>query len=93
MYRLLAGKAAITASRRAVAAAVARCVAINVSVLLAAIEFGIQPLLFHDASGILLYAPYPLRIAVPAMMLGYLTFAGLAEGPHHGRLGGLAVAQ
>jgi len=26
-----------------------------------------------------LYAPYPLSIAVPAMMIGHLTFAGLAE--------------
>ena len=25
-------------------------------------------------------APYPLGIAVPAMLIGHLTFAGLAEG-------------
>jgi cobalt/nickel transport system permease protein len=80
VYRLLAGRAAMTASRRAVAAAVAGYVAINVSALLAAIEFGIQPGLFHDATGMPLYAPYPLHIAVPAMMLGHLTFAGAAEG-------------
>ncbi len=36
-------------------------------------------MLFHDASGTPLYAPYPLSIAVPAMMIGHLTFAGLAE--------------
>ena len=47
--------------------------------LLAAIEFGIQPLLYHDASGAPLYAPYPLHIAIPAMMIGHLTVAGLAE--------------
>ena len=35
--------------------------AINVAALCAAIEFGIQPLLFHDASGAPLYAPYPLQ--------------------------------
>ncbi len=46
---------------------------------MAAIEFGIQPMLFHDASGAPLYAPYPLSIAVPAMMLGHITFAGFAE--------------
>ena len=34
---------------------------------------------FHDASGAPLYAPYPLSISIPAMMLGHLTFAGLAE--------------
>jgi len=32
-----------------------------------------------DASGAPLYAPYPLSIAIPAMMIGHLTFAGLAE--------------
>lgn len=80
VYRLLAAQAAITASRRVLAAAVAGYVAINASALLAAIEFGIQPALFHDASGTPLYAPYPLHIAVPAMMLGHLTLAGLAEG-------------
>ena len=32
-----------------------------------------------DASGAPLYAPYPLSIAIPAMMIGHLTIAGLAE--------------
>ncbi len=77
-YRLLAGAEAI-ARRRTIAAAVAGYLAINASALLAAIEFGIQPALFHDASGTPLYAPYPLRIAIPAMMVGHLTVAGFAE--------------
>ena len=51
----------------------------NVSALLAAVEFGIQPLLYHDASGAPLYCPYPLSVAIPAMMLGHLTIAGVAE--------------
>jgi cobalt/nickel transport system permease protein len=78
-YRLVSGNSAIDSSRRVVAAGVAGYLAINVSALLAAVEFGIQPMLFHDASGAPLYAPYPLHIAVPAMMLGHLTIAGLAE--------------
>jgi cobalt/nickel transport system permease protein len=36
-------------------------------------------MLFHDASGAPLYAPYPLHIAIPAMMIGHLTIAGIAE--------------
>ncbi|MEI7646204.1 MAG: cobalt transporter CbiM [Chloroflexales bacterium] len=79
VYRLIAGRAAISSPRRAVAAAVAGYLAINMAALLAAIEFGIQPGLFHDASGAPLYAPYPLGVAIPAMMLGHLTIAGLAE--------------
>ncbi len=79
VYRLIAGNTPLTASRRVVAGAVAGYLAINVAALVAAIEFGIQPMLFTDASGAPLYAPYPLSIAIPAMMIGHLTFAGLAE--------------
>ena len=79
VYRAIAGRTAISSSRRVVAGAIAGYVAINVAALLAAIEFGIQPMLFTDASGAPLYAPYPLSVAIPAMMLGHLTIAGLAE--------------
>ena len=78
-YRLIAWRAGLGSARRVVAAGLAGYTAINVAALCAAIEFGIQPLLFRDAAGAPLYAPYPLRIAIPAMMLGHLTLAGLAE--------------
>jgi cobalt/nickel transport system permease protein len=79
VYHLVAGRSEIGARRRVVAAGIAGYVSINAAALLAAFEFGIQPGLFHDASGTPLYAPYPLRVAIPAMMIGHLTFAGLAE--------------
>src|SRR4029078_2678255 len=79
VYRLIAGRAALTSTRRVAAAALAGYLAITAAALIAAIEFGLQPLLFTDASGAPLYAPYPLHIAIPAMMIGHLTFAGLAE--------------
>ncbi len=79
VYRVAAGRTAITSSRRVWAAALAGYAAINVAALFAACELGIQPLFFKDASGAPLYAPYALHIAIPAMMLGHLTFAGLAE--------------
>jgi cobalt/nickel transport system permease protein len=79
IYRALSGRSPIASARRVMAAGVAGYVAINLAALAAAIEFGIQPLLYHDASGAPLYAPYPLRIAIPAMMIGHLTIAGLAE--------------
>ena len=78
-YRLMAAGSAISSKRRVVAAAIAGYLAVNASALMAAIEFGIQPALFHTANGTPLYAPYPLSIAIPAMMIGHLTFAGLAE--------------
>jgi cobalt/nickel transport system permease protein len=79
VYRLIAWKAEVTSVRRVIAAGLAGYAAINIAALCAAVEFGIQPTLFHDASGAPLYAPYPLNISIPAMMLGHLTFAGLAE--------------
>ncbi|MBP3892588.1 MAG: cobalt transporter CbiM [Atopobiaceae bacterium] len=64
---------------RLVAAGIGSYVGLNAAALLCTIEFGIQPLLFHDASGAALYCPYPLSVSIPAMMLGHLTIAGLAE--------------
>jgi cobalt/nickel transport system permease protein len=78
-YRLIAVGAAIASKRRVVAAAIAGYLAVNAAALAAAIEFGVQPMLFHDARGMPLYAPYPLGIAVPAMLIGHLTLAGVAE--------------
>ena len=79
VYRAVAGRSAITSSRRAVAAGLAGYAAINAAALFAATELGMQPVFFKDASGAPLYAPYALHIAIPAMMLGHLTFAGLGE--------------
>lgn len=79
VYRAIAGRTPLTAPRRVMAAGIAGYFACNVAALCAAIEFGIQPLLFRDASGAPLYCPYPLSVAIPAMMIGHLTVAGLAE--------------
>ncbi len=78
-YRVLGRGASIGSRRRVWAAGIAGYSAINVAALCAAIEFGIQPLWFHDASGAPLYAPYGLSISIPAMLIGHLSFAGLAE--------------
>jgi len=75
VYRALSG----SPRRNVIAATIAGYVSINAAALLAAIEFGIQPVLFHDASGTPLYAPYPFHVAIPAMMIGHLTIAGFAE--------------
>ena len=79
-YRAIASGAAITSRRRVVAAAVAGYVATNAAAFIAALEFGIQPILFRDARGVPLYAPYTLSVAIPAMMIGHLAIAGVAEG-------------
>jgi len=79
VYRLISARAAIVSKRRVVAAAIAGYLAVNAAALFAAVEFGLQPVLFHDAGGAPLYSPYGLRVAIPAMLIGHLTFAGMAE--------------
>ncbi len=76
-----AAKAGIKEScrRETIAAGLGSYVGINAAALCAAIEFGIQPMLFRDASGAAIYCPYPLSVSIPAMMAGHLTIFGLAE--------------
>ncbi|MGE5626972.1 MAG: cobalt transporter CbiM [Solirubrobacterales bacterium] len=52
----------------------------NLAALMAAIEFGIQPLLFRDAAGLPMYCPYGLSITIPAMLLPHLLVVGFVEG-------------
>src|SRR4051794_40478446 len=79
VYRLLSRRASLTARRRAIAAGVAAYVGINVAALLTAIEFGLQPTLFHRADGTPLYAPFHLSQSIPAMMIAHLAIAGVVE--------------
>jgi cobalt/nickel transport system permease protein len=79
VYRAVAAGAILASRRRLLAAAIAGYLATNAAALVAAIEFGIQPIFFHDVHGVPLYAPYPLGIAIPAMMIGHLATAGVAE--------------
>jgi len=54
-------------------------VGINAAALCAAIEFGIQPLLFKNVAGLPLYSPYPLSISIPAMTIPHILVAGIIE--------------
>ena len=78
VYRLLSGRSNRLSRRRVVAAAVGAYVGINVAGLLVGVELGIQPLLWSEG-GRALYAPYPLEVAVPALLVPHLTVAGAAE--------------
>ncbi|MEE1114006.1 MAG: cobalt transporter CbiM [Eubacterium sp.] len=64
---------------RFIGAAVGSYAGINAAAFCAAVEFGIQPMLFRDSSGSALYCPYGLNISIPVMMLGHLTLFGIAE--------------
>ena len=78
VYRLVAGDSDIRSKRRMVAGAVAGYVSLNVSALIAAIEFGIQPILEKSSNGQPLFSPFPLTVTIPAMLGGHLLF-GIVE--------------
>ena len=75
LYKLLLKKT----GKRKLSAAIGSYVGINAAAFCAAVEFGIQPLLFKNAAGQALYCPYPLSVSIPAMMVGHITLFGLAE--------------
>ncbi|MGD0216546.1 MAG: cobalt transporter CbiM [Desulfobaccales bacterium] len=79
VYRLSSGKAELNAKRRWVGAAIGSYLGINAAALCAGVELGLQPLLFHSANGVPLYCPYPLSVAVPAMLFAHLVLAGPLE--------------
>lgn len=63
-----------------VSAVVSGWVGLCLAALCAAIEFGIQPMLFTNASGAPLYCPFPLSVAIPAMLIPHMLVAGVIEG-------------
>ena len=79
VYRLIAGRSAATSHRHSVGGAIGGYVGLNAAALSAALMFGIQPLLAHDAAGHALYSPFGLKVAIPAMAAGHLTLIGFVE--------------
>lgn len=59
---------------------IAAYTSVNIAALFAAIEFGVQPLLFKDTLGRPLYSPYCLKVSIPAMMIPHLLVIGILEG-------------
>ena len=79
IYRLIAAGSDIKSARRWIAAAVAAYISLNLSALVTGIEIGIQPLLEKTQAGQPLYSPFPLSVAVPAMVVEHLVVFGFAE--------------
>jgi cobalt/nickel transport system permease protein len=79
VYRALSGGSRPGSRRNVFSAAAGGYVGINAAAFLAAVEFGVQPALFHTASGAALYCPYPLSVSIPAMMAAHLLVAGPLE--------------
>ena len=80
IYRLIGGQSLVTSRRRVAGAALGGWVGLTIAAFFAGVEFGIQPALFHAADGTPLYAPYPLSVAIPAMVIPHLLVASVIEG-------------
>ena len=79
VYKMLSFKSPIGSGMRIFAAGAAGYIGSNVAAILAGVEFGIQPALYHAVNGQALYCPYGLNIAVPAMAGGHLLIFGWVE--------------
>jgi cobalt/nickel transport system permease protein len=79
VYRVIARNTSLTSGRRALGAGIGGYVGINAAALCAAIEFGLQPTLFHSSNGTPLYAPFHLSQTIPAMLFAHATVAGMVE--------------
>ena len=80
IYQMFSKNMPLTSKRRVVGAAVGGWVGVTVGAFFAGVEFGIQPLLFKAADGSPLYAPFPLSVAVPAMVIPHMLVASVVEG-------------
>lgn len=78
VFRLV-GSSGQSRARELLAAAAAGYVSVNVAAFAVAFELGIQPVIASTPEGMALYAPYPLSLSVPAMMVSHLLVFGPVE--------------
>ena len=77
-YKLIAGKSPLLSTRRVWAAGIGSYLGISAAALAVGIELGLQPILFSQ-NGHPLYSPYPLGVAIPAMLISHMLGASLVE--------------
>jgi cobalt/nickel transport system permease protein len=79
IFKLINGKSNKPA-RMNIAAFLAGYLSLTFASFVTAIEFGIQPIIASSPNGTPLFAPYPLKIAIPAMVLEHLVLFSIIEG-------------
>ena len=72
IYKVISSNSDALSPRRTIGAVIGSYIGIVAAAACAGIELGIQPALFHTASGTPLYAPYALGVAVPAMLIAHM---------------------
>jgi cobalt/nickel transport system permease protein len=79
VYQAIVKNQPADSKRRIWASALGGYVGLTVAAFFAAVEFGIQPALWHTADGTPLYAPYPLSVSIPAMVIPHMLVASVVE--------------
>jgi len=79
VFKIIRGKAT-GGFRLSAASFLSGYLGLNAAALVTAIQFGIQPIIASGPDGRPLYAPYPLKIALPAMALEHALVFGVIEG-------------
>lgn len=80
LYRLFAKGTTLNSRRRVIGAALGGWAGVTAGAFFAGVEFGIQPILFTGNDGSPLFAPYPLAISIPAMVIPHALVASVVEG-------------
>ena len=80
VYQAFAKGTPLNSPRRITGAALGGWLGVSAGAFLAGVEFGLQPLLFKAADGSPLYAPFPLSVSVPAMLIPHMLVAAVVEG-------------
>ena len=80
IYQALSKNQPAGSKRRIAGAALGGWAGLTVAAFFAGFEFGIQPVLFHTVNGTPLYAPYPLAVSIPAMVIPHALAASVVEG-------------
>ena len=79
VYKAISGRSPVGSFRRVVAAGTAGYVGLVAASLCAGVEFGLQPVLHHTASGQALYCPYGFKVAIASMVGGHALVFGWVE--------------
>ena len=80
IYHAVSKGTSLNSRRRLIGAAIGGWLGVTVGAFFAGVEFGLQPLLFKSADGSPLYAPYPLAVSIPAMVIPHALVASVVEG-------------
>ena len=80
VYQAITKGTETSSPRRPIGAALGGWLGLTAGAFFTAVEFGIQPLLFSAADGTPLYAPYPLSVSLPAMLIPHMLVASVVEG-------------